>query len=118
MKLAIIGSRTFLDYGLMVKSIKESFKLKDIELIISGGANGADKLAEQFADEFEIELKIFYPDWEKYGKSAGFIRNNLIISECDSVIAFWDGKSRGTKHSLDVAKRLNKNIEIINFKKR
>lgn len=115
MRLAIIGSRTFNDYELLEKSIIANFMIDNIDLIVSGGANGADKLGEKFANVNNIQTIIFKPDWNKYGKSAGFIRNKLIVDNCDSVVAFWDSKSKGTKHSLDYAKKTNKNIIIIRF---
>jgi len=113
MKVGIIGSRTFNDYGLMVESLKG---LK-ITTIISGGAIGADILAEQYAKENDIPTKIFLPDWNKHGKSAGFLRNTDIVNESEMIIAFWDGISNGTKDSIEKAKKLNKQVIIINTKK-
>ncbi len=48
-------------------------------------------------------MTIFIAEWDKYGKSAGYIRNRLIVQESDMIVAFWDGKSKGTKHSIDQA---------------
>ena len=110
MKLAIVGSRSFNNYNLLKDTIN---KYDNIKLIISGGAIGADKLAEQYAKEYNIETKIYLPDWNKYGKKAGPIRNELIIKDCDIVIAFWDGESRGTLSSINIAKTLNKKLELI-----
>jgi hypothetical protein len=114
MKCAIIGSRTFNDYELM-KTFINSLKLDEnliISEIISGGAKGADKLGEKYALENKIEKTIFLPDWNTYGKSAGFIRNHDIINTSDIVIAFWDKISKGTKHSIDLATKLKKKIYI------
>jgi hypothetical protein len=111
MKLAIVGSRTFNDYELLCGVIDE---VKDIELIISGGANGADSLAEKYAKDHSIPTKIYHADWNKYGKRAGYIRNVDIITNCDCVIAFWDCKSKGTKHSIDLANTQKKKLLIIN----
>jgi len=113
MKIAIIGSRTFEDYVLLCNTLNP---YKDrITTIISGGARGADKLAEKYAKENSINTTIFLPDWEKNGKAAGFIRNKLIINECDTCLAFWDGVSKGTKHSIDLCINQNKPYKIINF---
>lgn len=112
MKVGIIGSRTFNDYDLMVESLKG---LK-ITTIVSGGACGADKLAEQYAKEKNIPTKIFLPDWDKHGKSAGFLRNTDIVNESEIIIAFWDGSSKGTADSIKKAKELNKTTIIINTK--
>ena len=103
MKLAVVGSRTFNDYDLLKNKLIQINERVPITLIISGGAHGADKLAEKWAAENKIETLIFLPDWKKYGKSAGFIRNKDIIQACDAVVAFWDGKSKGTKHMIQLA---------------
>lgn len=111
MKIAVIGSRTFSDY----QKMKEFLDKKDISCIVSGGAGGADTLAEIYAKNKGIPTIIYNPDWNKYGKSAGFKRNELIIKTADEVVAFWDGKSKGTKHSIDLANMQNKNVEIVRF---
>ena len=113
MKFAIIGTRTFTDYQ-RLKSILDKIKSKyEIESIISGGASGADTMAEIYARENNIPLTVYKADWDKYGKRAGFIRNKYIIDDCDICIAFWDSKSKGTKHSIDLAKSSNKKVFII-----
>lgn len=109
MKVAVIGSRTFNDYN-EVKNVLSTIK---ITLLVSGGAKGADSLGERYAKENNIETKIFYPDWGKNGRKAGFLRNTDIINEAELVIAFWDGQSKGTKDSLDKALKNNKKVLII-----
>jgi hypothetical protein len=93
----------------------EILKGFDISVIVSGGANGADSLGEKYANENKIEKDIYYPDWAKHGKAAGFIRNKLIIENADMVIAFWDQKSRGTRNSIGIAHELKKNTYIIYY---
>lgn len=111
MNVGVIGSRTFNDYDLMVKVLN---KLK-ITKIISGGANGADKLSEKYAKDNNIEIIVFIPDWGKHGKSAGFIRNTTIVENSDIIVAFHDGKSKGTLDSINKSKERNKKLYIINF---
>jgi hypothetical protein len=113
MRLAIIGSRTFTDYELLKQEVS---KLGDIEEIISGGARGADSLGIRYAKENNITSIEYLPDWEEYGKSAGFRRNIDIVNVADFVLAFWDGKSKGTKHALDFAEKSGKDSLIILFK--
>lgn len=116
MNVAIVGSRSFNDYD-KVKSFINRWKIFysiNIDCIISGGANGADKLGEKYAKEYNIEIKIFRPDWDTYGKSAGFRRNIDIIKNCDVCFAFWDGNSKGTKHDIDLCKKMNKDCFIYN----
>lgn len=112
MKVAVIGSRSFNDYNELRRILNG---LGYITEIISGGADGADKLAEQYADEKGIPTKIFLPDWNKHGKIAGFLRNTDIIENADIVVAFWDNQSKGTKDSIDKANKLNKKVIVIPF---
>ena len=113
MKLAIVGSRTFTDYKRLITSIDSLYPHINITEIVSGGAKGADWLAEQFADDYGIPKKIFKADWDKYGKSAGYRRNVDIVNYCDWLVAFWDGESKGTQHSIDLANKQNKLLKII-----
>lgn len=113
MKIAIIGSRTFDDYSLLQETLK-LYKSK-ITLIVSGAAKGADSLGEKWALENNIKTLIFPANWNKYGKRAGFIRNEDIIKNCDCVIAFWDNKSKGTAHSISLCEKYNIPYKIINI---
>lgn len=112
MKYAIVGSRGFDDYDLM-KEVLNAYT--DIDTIISGGAKGADSYARYYATVNDIKLIEFIPEWDKYGRSAGFKRNKLIIESCDTCLAFWDGKSKGTLSSINLAKKLNKGLRIIKY---
>ena len=111
MKIAIIGSRNFTNYKLL-QEILEQYKPK-ITLVVSGTAKGADSLGEKWALENNIQTLIFPADWNQYGKRAGFIRNEDIIKNCDCCVAFWDGESKGTKHSLSLCKKYNKPVKIV-----
>lgn len=111
MKIAIIGSRNFNGYKL-VTEVLLPYKSK-ISLIVSGGAKGADSLGEKWAIENNIQTLIFPADWDKHGKRAGFIRNEDIIKNCEGVIAFWDGQSKGTGHSISLAHKYNKPVKVV-----
>ena len=112
MKVAVVGSRSFNDYGKLKQMLDET---PGITGIISGGAKGADSLAEQWAREKGIETVVYKPDWAKYGRGAGVVRNRLIIEDCDYCIAFWDGESKGTKSSIDYCKKLNKRLLVVRY---
>jgi hypothetical protein len=118
MKIGIIGSRTFNNYELL-KEVMGDYLNRDnelnCELVVSGGANGADSLGERWARENNIQTLIFKPDWKKYGKSAGFIRNEDIIKNSDFVVAFWDEISKGTKSSIDLAIKHDIPVRIVTF---
>jgi hypothetical protein len=115
MKLAVVGSRNFNDYELLKFKLDTIHSVKPISLIVSGGAAGADSLSEKWAKENNVPTKIFIPDWDRFGKSAGYKRNVQIVCECDSLIAFWDGESKGTQHSINLAKEKLKPTAIIKF---
>lgn len=107
MKVAVIGSRTFTDK----KLLEEELDKLNIELLISGGAQGADTLAENYARERNISVLIFKPDYQRHGKGAPLVRNKEIVNHAEIIVAFWDKKSRGTKFTVDYAK--NKQLPVI-----
>ncbi len=123
MKLAIVGSRTFNDEQLMDEMLTLHFPWSSdqvsecvaLQAIISGGAKGADTLAKKLADDYQLEYLEFLPDWESNGKAAGFIRNKEIVNACDMVLAFWDGKSKGTEHTIKLARLAKKPTFIVYF---
>ena len=110
MNVAIIGSRTFTDYE-RAEEFLDALEL-DITRIISGGARGADAIAERYASEHGIPITVYPADWERYGRGAGMIRNKQIIADADVVIAFWDGASKGTKNSIELARKAKKKLAI------
>lgn len=124
-KIGIVGGRNFNNYELLKNTILEYLKCPHCKIvhidefykttIVSGGARGADNLAEQFANDYWCELIVHPAEWEKYGKQAGFLRNIDIVKDSDIIFAFWDGKSKGTKHSIDLANKMGKEIRIINY---
>ena len=116
LNVAVIGSRSFDDYGLLSRFIITRILPKRIRCIISGGAKGADSLAERFAEEYNCDFKVFHAEWRIYGSKAGYLRNHDIIKTCDMCFAFWDGASRGTAHAIQLCEELNKPYWIYYFK--
>lgn len=111
MKLLIVGSRSITEFDLT------NYVPDGVELIISGGAQGIDTLAEQYADKKRIDKLIMRPKYNIYGKCAPLKRNEQMVEICDAVLAVWDGRSRGTRYTLDYARKKNKKIiEIIQKK--
>jgi len=113
MKLAVIGSRNFNSYPLVEKTLDE---FPAIELIVSGGAKGADQLAERYAKERNIPVQLFRPDYNQFeSKVAPIVRNRQIVDHADYVVAFWDGKSHGTGSVIEYAKKNRKQLKIIAY---
>ena len=117
MKVAIVGSRS-IDDQMFVEYLFRCFTyiFGKPTKIISGGARGIDTFAEDFAHTFNIDLQVFKPDWAKYGKKAGFLRNEDIIKNCDICLAIWDGDSHGTKHDLELCELYKKDLVLFNCK--
>jgi len=113
--IAIVGSRGFCDFE-MFCIIVDAFLLADPDVVfISGGAKGPDRFAKEYAEMHDIPIIEIIPDWETFGKAAGFIRNTEIIALADEVIAFWDGASKGTLDSINKAKKLNKSTYVVEY---
>lgn len=116
-KVIIAGGRNFNNYDLLKNKcdiLLKNKSLEDIE-IVSGTANGADKLGERYAKEKGYKIKRFPADWDKFQKRAGFIRNQQMAEYADACICFWDNSSRGTKHMIDLANEKGLFIRIINY---
>ena len=119
MKLAIVGSRTFDDFEYLSDVIS---RIKSVTEIVSGGADGTDSLAEKYAKKNLIPTKIFLPKFKTdstiaYHPKWFFARNEEIVNHSDYVLVFWDGRSSGTKHVMEYARRKHKLIKVIYFKK-
>lgn len=110
MKIVIAGGRTFTDweYFMGYMSVLPRWIGEDDFEVVSGGATGVDNMGEEFARLFGLKLKVFPADWEAHGRAAGPIRNEQMAQYADGVIAFWDGRSRGTKNMIDTARKFNK----------
>lgn len=106
MKIAVIGSRSILTADL-------DTYISDGDEIVSGGAVGIDSCAAEYAKKNGISLKVFIPEYEKYGRGAPIVRNKQIVDYADKILAFWDGKSRGTLSVIKYAEKVGKPCEII-----
>lgn len=116
-KVIIAGGREFDNYEALceVADFKLSDKLSDMSdiEIVSGTAIGADLLGERYAMERGYRIKRFPADWNKFGLSAGYKRNEEMAIYADALIAFWDGKSKGTKHMIELARKHKIKIKVV-----
>ena len=133
LRVIIAGGRDFDDYDLLKKETLSTLSkaiyeitgekkiAKEKILIISGGARGADWLGEKFASEFGLRMQRFPAMWDRYGRRAGYMRNTDMAKFAHEnnthglLIAFWDGQSKGTKHMIDIAKKEDLRVSIVNY---
>ena len=106
MKVAVVGSRSILTTDI-------SMYISDGDEIVSGGAVGVDSCAAEYAKKNGLKLTVFLPQYERYGRAAPIVRNKKIVDYADKIIAFWDGKSKGTLSVIKYAEKTGKQCEII-----
>lgn len=116
MNVIIAGCRTFNDYELLKREV-ESFAgpLLSKVTVVSGHASGADKLGERFAEEHGLPVIIKPADWATYGRAAGPKRNEEMARISSALVAFWDGKSRGTKSMIELARKHGLRVKVVKF---
>jgi len=111
-RLIIAGTRTFDNYNLLVSSV---INFVDAKEIVSGCANGADTLGEQYAKQYGKTVVKYPADWNKYGKGAGHIRNKEMALYASHCIVFWDGKSKGTENMISLAKENGLTLKVVRY---
>lgn len=110
MRVIIAGSRDIVNIDYVNIAMEMCGFVPSI--VISGTARGADRLGEQWAQDRDIPIERYPAEWDKYGKSAGYRRNEQMAKSADALVALWDGKSKGTKHMIDIANRENLAVYI------
>lgn len=120
-KVIIAGTRDFDNYELLKQKMDKILagRVRNNEeiIIISGTARGADKLGERYAREKGYKIERYPANWDKYGKRAGYIRNEQMAKVADACVCFWDEQSKGTKHMIDLAKQYKLALRVINYNK-
>ena len=112
-KVIVAGGRSFNDYELMKKKLDYFFSNMN-PTIVCGEARGADSLGKKYALENKLKVESYLADWSK-GKGAGYQRNEKMAEVADCLIAFWDGKSSGTKHMIETMKKLGKPVRVVKY---
>lgn len=114
LKVIIAGGRDFNDYAKVISVLSN---LKHPFEVVCGEARGADALGKRYANEHNLTVHSFPADWTTHGKSAGYKRNEQMAEFADACISFWDGKSRGTKHMIDIATRKGLKCLVVRYTK-
>lgn len=115
LKIVVAGSRSFNNYELLKEKL--DFYIgnhQDVE-IVSGTARGADSLGERYAQEKGFFVRRFPADWDKYGKRAGYLRNEEMAKYSTHAVIFWDGSSRGTASMIKLCQQYKLNYRVVRF---
>ena len=114
LRVGVVGSRDWEDKLFIFSVLRDFLRTrqdKDI-VLVSGGAKGVDTYAEEFAQLYNYPIEIFRADWKRYGRSAGFIRNELIAKNSDIIFAFRKNNSSGTTHTITLARKFNIALQV------
>lgn len=117
-KIVVAGSRGFNNYNLLKKKLDQLLKNKkkeEIEIVSGHCPDSPDVLGEDYADEKGYKKQLFPADWDKYGKSAGYIRNYDMAKYADACVVFWDEKSNGSRNMIYSAKVRKIQLRVFNF---
>lgn len=112
-KVIIAGSREFDNYSLLANTLDKLYQ-EPIE-VVCGGARGADNYGRFWAIKKDYPYKTFIPQWQKEGKQAGFNRNVEMAGYADEAIVFWNGKSKGSEHMINIMKGIGKPVKVIKY---
>jgi hypothetical protein len=114
--IAVVGSRTYKNEEYILDNVLETLKKENLSIdnivVFSGGAKGVDTIAANAMKRMGVEVREIIPNWKKYRRAAGIVRNKELVSNADIVIAFWDGRSRGTKNSINLAKKYRRKLYV------
>ena len=113
-RLIIAGGRDFQDWDLLCKTLDELVGARELEIeVVSGTARGADQLGERWAQLRGYPVRQFPADWQQHGKQAGWLRNQQMAQYATHCVCFWDSKSRGTGHMINLARQQGLNLKVV-----
>jgi predicted Rossmann fold nucleotide-binding protein DprA/Smf involved in DNA uptake len=112
MRVAVVGCRDYFDYARIAADLDRCRGEWGDFTVVTGDAKGVDAAAVRWAKERGLPWVAYEADWELYGLAAGPRRNEVLVADSDVVIAFWDGRSRGTASSISIAKNAGKKVFI------
>jgi hypothetical protein len=112
-RVAIVGSRGYPRMDMVWDFVTKLAARRPDTVIVSGGARGVDTVAAVAGRMAGIQVLEIIPDWDGEGMGAGFLRNSEIVAQVESVVAFWDGVSRGTRDTIEKARSEGKKVLVI-----
>lgn len=120
-RIIIAGGRDFNEPSYLRECMTGVARGGDIQnpmVVISGGARGADKMGENWGRDRNVIVRVYPADWDKYGKRAGYLRNLEMAKIATELVAFWDGRSRGTAHMIDIATKEGLHVHVFRYDNR
>ena len=114
-RVIIAGGRDFTDYELLCRKLDHILKNVQSICVVCGEAKGADSLGRRYAKEHGYDIDSFPANWEKYGKQAGYIRNKKMADNANALVAFWNGKSKGTAHMIEAARKEGLEVRVVRY---
>jgi hypothetical protein len=111
--VAVVGGCTFDNINLMHSVL--DIHLPSDAIIVSGGAKGTDRLAQQYAEDYQIPFEVILPDWKRSGSRAPMLRNLKIVHSVEIVVAFWDGQSKGTLFTINETRSAGKKLVLVQY---
>lgn len=121
-KLLVCGSRSIVDKEWIFAQIESYWYFNmacyKYPVMIEGEARGVDTIAKEYALNNAWEVNAYPANWDKYGRSAGYIRNEVMVKACDECLILWDGVSKGTKHDIDLCAKYNRPFKVLIYNDR
>jgi hypothetical protein len=111
----VTGSLSFDDYALLCATLDRLLVGKENVVVATGGATGAEALAERYAQEHGLGAKQLLADWARYGRGAKVIRANQLVETADRAVIFWDGKNKGIGELIEKAEAKGIPVEVVRF---
>ena len=111
----IAGGRDFNNAALLHERCDHYLRLRTDVVVISGGARGADSLGEGYARMRGLGLVRMPAEWERHGRQAGYLRNKAMALRAQALIAFWDGRSTGTRHMIQLATSMGLAVRVVRY---
>lgn len=111
--VVVAGSRSFADYSLLSRHLDDIAARFGIAEIVSGCCRGADQLGERYAHEHGIPIRRFPADWARFGRSAGYRRNEQMAQYADACVCFWVARSVGTAHMIRLARQYGLRLRVV-----
>ncbi|PSB00485.1 DUF2493 domain-containing protein [Merismopedia glauca] len=115
LKVIVAGSRSFSDFGLLSERLDFYLQHHQAVEIVSGTARGADRLGERYASQRGLSVARFPADWSRFGRSAGYRRNEVMAGYASHAVIFWDGVSSGTAHMVRLAQQHGLVVRVVRF---